>query len=69
MAIKIPNLWSSLSDGTVYVYMDDKNPTWTYLSGITTKESAIGHTVTQMYASTENYNNVNIYIFLNNNFK
>lgn len=44
MALKLPKLWSNLSDGTVYVYMDVNNPAWTYLTGITTTDSAIGHT-------------------------
>lgn len=68
MALKLPKLWSNLSDGTVYVYMDVNNPAWTYLTGITTTDSAIGHTVAQMYASTKRYNNVILYffIFINN---
>lgn len=47
-----------MSDGTVYVYMDSENLNWTYSTNITKEESAIGHTVAQMYAPTENYNNV-----------
>lgn len=57
-AIKLPNLKSNLSDGTIYVYMDAKNPEWTYATGITTEESAVGHTVAQMYATDQSYNKV-----------
>ncbi|CAI6368309.1 unnamed protein product [Macrosiphum euphorbiae] len=55
-AIKLPNLKSDLSDGTGYIYMDAKNPEWTYSTGITTEESAVGHTVAQMYTTNPTYN-------------
>jgi acylphosphatase len=57
-AIKLPNLKSNLSDGTVYVYMDAKNPEWTYFTGIITEKSAIGHTVSQMYTTSKTFNEV-----------
>lgn len=57
-AIKLPNLNSKFSDGTVYIYMDARKQKWTFLDGITTEDSAVGYTVAQMYASTESYNNV-----------
>lgn len=58
-ALKLPNLrWSDQSDGTAYLYMDPKTPHWTYLKGITTEQSAVGHTVAQMYAPTAAYNDV-----------
>lgn len=63
-AIKLPNLESDESDGTVYVYMDAKNSEWTYLTGITTEESAIGHTVAQMYSPSQDYNNVSFIIMI-----
>lgn len=50
------------SDGTVYLYMDSENMEWTSLNSITTEESAIGHTVSQMYAPTESYNDVGTYL-------
>lgn len=57
--IKLPKLQlPNQSDGTVYIYMDTDTPQWTYLTGITTEQSAVGHTVAQMYAPTESYNNV-----------
>ncbi|XP_022176053.1 cell-death-related nuclease 7-like isoform X2 [Myzus persicae] len=55
-AIKLPDLKSHFSDGTVYIYMDARNQEWIYSSGITTEESAVGHTVAQMYAPTQAYN-------------
>lgn len=64
-AIKLPNLKSNVSDGTVYVYMDAVNTEWTFLTGITTKNSAIGHTVSQMYAPSDTYNNSILWITYN----
>lgn len=57
-AIKLPPVKTQSSDGTDYVYMDAKNPEWTHYEGIMNEDSAIGHTVAQMYATTEGYNNV-----------
>ncbi|XP_026808791.1 cell-death-related nuclease 7 [Rhopalosiphum maidis] len=64
-AIKLPNLKSNLSDGTVYVYMDAKNQEWTYFTGIITEKSAIGHTVSQMYTTSKTYNESIMWIVYN----
>ncbi|XP_050054148.1 cell-death-related nuclease 7 [Aphis gossypii] len=65
-AIKLPKLKSSLSNGTIYIYMDAKNPEWTYSTGIVTKEkSAIGHTVSQMYTTNQAYNESIMWIVYN----
>lgn len=66
MAIKLPKLWPYLGNGTFYVYLDANNTEWTYSKGITTTDSAIGQTVTQMYAPTKGYNNVNVLSFITN---
>ncbi|VVC31709.1 Deoxyribonuclease II [Cinara cedri] len=64
-AIKLPNLHSNVSIGTVYVYLDAKSSEWTRLTDINTEDSAIGHTVSQMYAKTENYNNSIMWVVYN----
>uniref|UniRef100_A0A2H8TLC0 Cell-death-related nuclease 7 n=1 Tax=Melanaphis sacchari TaxID=742174 RepID=A0A2H8TLC0_9HEMI len=64
-AIKLPRLKSNLSDGTVYVYMDARNPEWTYYTGIITETSAIGHTVSQMYTASQTYNESIMWIVYN----
>lgn len=65
-AHKLPKLKSNLSNGTIYVYMDARNPKWTYSTGIVTDEkSAIGRTVSQMYTTNQAYNESIMWIVYN----
>ncbi|XP_050537440.1 cell-death-related nuclease 7 isoform X2 [Daktulosphaira vitifoliae] len=58
-------LSNNLSDGTKYIYMDSNNPSWSYHNDIITENSAIGHSVSQMYATSKMQNDTLMWLVYN----
>ncbi|XP_050428234.1 cell-death-related nuclease 7 [Adelges cooleyi] len=67
VAIKLPKLQGNFSDGTGYIYMDSQNktPSWSYHQAVTIENSAMGHSVSQIYVSSESQNDTLMWLVYN----